>query len=95
MKEAIIRSVQAGYKKDWMSQHDTPQLLAEYIMDSNDFLLDPLFWQALGKAEGWSDIPSDFYHCDTHWQFQWHSFIDHLASGKDVDSFFTNLLAKK
>lgn len=26
------------------------------------------------------------------WKYQWHRFIDHLASGKDADSFFKELL---
>lgn len=26
------------------------------------------------------------------WFYQWHRFIDHLASGGDAESFFTNLL---
>lgn len=29
------------------------------------------------------------------WQDQWHSFIDHLAEGKDIESFFNNLLDNK
>tara|TARA_R110000868_G_scaffold236293_4_gene490322 strand:- start:590 stop:853 length:264 start_codon:yes stop_codon:yes gene_type:complete len=41
-------------------------------------LLDPLFWQALKTKEDWRNV--------------WHDFIDHLADGKDVDSFFNNLL---
>lgn len=26
------------------------------------------------------------------WQYQWHLFIEHLAEGKDADSFFKELL---
>lgn len=74
-------------------------------------LLDPLFWQALGKQQGWN------FHCevcgwekeknDNHWYCKqcermetfnigwlhhWHSFIDHIANGGDIDDFFNNLL---
>lgn len=74
-------------------------------------LLDPLFWQALGKAEGWGNschhISLDggklrgwypYRHqakCDigkTKWEVEWHAFIDHLAEGKDAESFFKQLL---
>jgi len=46
-------------------------------------LNDPLFWQCLGKALGWSII---------HWSDIWHSLIDHLVEGKEIDEFFINLI---
>ncbi len=64
-------------------------------------VLDPLFWQALGKGLGWEIKESvgrtpQGYRLKTtrgvDWEIMWHRFIDHLAEGKDVDSFFTNLL---
>lgn len=65
----------------------------------NDALLDPLFWQALGKAEGWEqDFGETCPLCEvevyegTEWEYHWHRFINHLTQGKDIDSFFTNLL---
>ena len=48
--------------------------------------LDPLFWQALGKAMGWGG--EDW---DGGWRKHWHRFIDHLAEGKDAESFFKDL----
>jgi len=67
--------------------------------------LDPLFWQCLGKALGWSDLPFWRYgetckKCGENlggiryvqWQYIWHSFIDHLAEGGNIDGFFKNLL---
>lgn len=69
--------------------------------------LDPLFWQSLGKAMGWRykaykngawqtededlDIMSDTPFRHPEWLYQWHKFIDHLAEGKDINSFFKNL----
>lgn len=29
------------------------------------------------------------------WKYHWHCFIDALASGQDIDSFFTSLIEKK
>ena len=67
----------------------------------NKALLDPAFWQALGKSLGWDDgqITSEEYNkAPTDmwmWHFQWHRFIDHLATGRDPNSFFDDLLGNK
>jgi hypothetical protein len=45
-----------------------------------EHLQDPTFWKALGKARSWQDTGA--------WLFHWHRFIDHIAFGKDVESFF-------
>lgn len=96
----------------------------EYSM----ILLEPIFWQYLGKARGWGtemtliDEPGHpkewmyYTHCarcheqiidqedgcpsgcdcdDAYieaWVMEWHRFIDHLAEGKDAESFFKDLL---
>lgn len=49
-------------------------------------LLDPLFWQALSKSEGYGK---------TYQMEIWHRFIDHLAEGKDINSFFEELWKKE
>ncbi len=62
-------------------------------------LIDPLFWQALGKSLGWKE--SKFYSYDgihttgeSMSEAQWYSrsFWNHIWEGKDADSFFNNLL---
>lgn len=78
-------------------------------MSIYDLLLQPLFWQALGKAEGWRNDNSKCncrpyeglheWECPLNagrndWKDNWHNFIDHLAQGKDIDSFFDDLLQK-
>lgn len=64
-------------------------------------LLDPLFWQALGKGFGWKSTSCGHTICETEdtdcekipqWKYHWHRFIDNLAQGKDIDSFFSPLL---
>lgn len=57
-------------------------------------VLDPKFWQALGKALGWySEKPLyQINNQPAQWAYYWHCFIDHLAEGKDAESFFQNLL---
>jgi hypothetical protein len=44
---------------------------------------DPDFWKALATARRWEDANA--------WRFHWHRFIDHLADGKDAESFFATL----
>lgn len=76
----------------------------------NSYLVDPAFWVALGKSEGWqykaflrgkweteevnNSMRSDTPFRSPEWQYHWHRFIDHLASGKSTDSFFEELLSK-
>lgn len=75
-------------------------------------LLDPLFWQSLGKAMGWDTSENNptwlcpvcaksldemIMHLNDKdfgietWRYYWHAFIDHLAEGKDIESFFASL----
>jgi len=58
--------------------------------------LNPQFWQCLGKAMGWGGLNrnNDWATAMTlidEWEWQWHKFINHLASGKDIASFFKDL----
>lgn len=83
MKEAIQKAIEGGYRQTSFDLSYSP-------------LLDPLFWQALGKAMGWEDfegydVEGDFSKIEG-WRNHWHRFIDHLASGGDAESFFKELL---
>lgn len=71
----------------------------------SDILLDPLFWQALGEGLGWDDFVFDSdgtkateysYELSMNgivkgWVYKQYDFIDHLAEGKDIESFFNEL----
>ena len=66
-----------------------------------EMLLDPSFFQALGKAEGWEgymqegDTREILYYSNGNlfgWIAVWHRFIDHIAESKPVDDFFKELL---
>src|ERR1044072_5183491 len=60
-----------------------------------DVFIDPAFWKALGKKRGWT-TDNDFKYWqksvveweEKYWKKFWHRFIDHLAEGKDAESFF-------
>ncbi len=66
--------------------------------------LDPRFWQALGKAKGWSTKGATsivwlddgrtgecINEAAGQWLFEMHCFIDHLVDGRDIESFFADL----
>lgn len=103
MKEAIQKAIDGGWKPWWIEEgypYKISTSFVEVLMKEQiqfvwwaEFVTDRTFWQALGKALGWSD--KDFYENNmVRWFSEWHRFIDHLAEGKDVNEFFTNLLEK-
>lgn len=72
----------------------------EFWIHTTQITSDPLFWQALGKAMGKEDDYAHYVFEDEDmlmdwWRANWHNFIDHLAEGKDADSFFEDLLNNK
>lgn len=91
--EAILKALENGYEPKELSLPEgwTAQIL-----------LDPEFWRALGKGLGWDKYePGEpFYIPDRHrnsprWKKQWHFLIDHLAEGKDINSFFEEICKNK
>jgi hypothetical protein len=59
-----------------------PDLLADAQRRAlSEHLQDPDFWKALSTSR--NDVNA--------WRFHWHRFIDHLADGKDAESFFAAL----
>lgn len=103
MEQAIQKVREVGYFPLYsVTGNEKPVTAKEAI------LLDPLFWQALGKALGLGVQIGD-YKGDVHVNHEsnggnctelcivpsvkiWHSFIDHLAEGKSADSFFKELI---
>lgn len=101
MKEAIQKAIEGGYETPNMSERTGTGIL------TYNCLLDPAFWQSLGKAMGWEKrmevawgivdeehggATSMKGYCMPEWQYHQHRFIDHLVEGKDAESFFNNLL---
>ena len=98
IQEAIKKAIEGGYKyKDFVFEFN-----ADYNIRSSTFL-DPLFWQSLGKAMMWDDAnyPNTSYIKETKGfaphhiiyghEIMWHRFIDHLASGGEIEEFFAKL----
>ena len=83
IREAADRG---GYGYRWWKAHDIEDGVGYNALPMRaltEHLYDPAFWKALGKARSWQDTGA--------WLFHWHRFIDHIAFGKDVESFFSNL----
>lgn len=97
MNEAIRKAIEGGYGKESKAVISLTgdERVAWYVRDG--VLLDPLFWQALGKSRGWKKVRELIFGKKeiTEWEYYWHHFIDHLASGKSADEFFTTLLTQK
>ena len=108
MNDAIKRATDADYKyhgdnliyDDNLDQFCVTDGDGGFFAIRSEILLDPLFWQALGKAEGWTNNTEIILSYEptvqkmATWHFQMRCFINHLAEGKDIDSFFTQLLIK-
>jgi hypothetical protein len=76
-----------GYQYRWWKVNDL-----EYAEGYNalqmrgltEHMHDPDFWKALAKAREWQDTGA--------WLYNWHRYIDHIAFGKDAESFFAALV---
>lgn len=85
MEKAIQKAIEGGYSMMQWEEKYMPEIYESY-------LLDPLFWQAIGKTMGWEKFYTPYLRGQTEWQSNWHRFIDHLAEGKDAENFFNELL---
>lgn len=73
IKEAVEKG---GYQAPYPNEEISP------------ILLDPLFWQALGRVTTGS---WDAGEKNPRWLRMWHRFIDALAVGKSAEQFFAEL----
>ena len=98
MKEVALKAIEGGY-----SSYKMPEdVFREYYIDEK-VCLDPEFWRCLGMSLGWNGLIPDLLNEEdigkimppNEWEQYWHEFIHHLAEGKDINSFFEALLAKK
>ena len=108
IKTAIKLAIEGGYELplEHSKMGFTKEGLSHQI---GTYVLDPLFWQSLGKALGKEDIfgvplfMSFFYPKikdrekieKPWWHCQMICFIDHLADNKDPELFFADLLKER
>jgi hypothetical protein len=75
--------------------------------DIETILLDTTFWECAGKSLGWESYCSGNVFIATwrkllkdqsgvgtvpYWQYKWHTFIDYLANGHDINSALEKIL---
>lgn len=96
IEETIKKAIEGGWKKT--PKHCRYDGVNHNAVCIEIVLLDPDFWQSLGKAMGWGKLCDPYCRtpecsdCDElGWREQWHKFIDHLADGKSIESFFETL----
>lgn len=91
-----MKEIYKGIEKAvWIAENNGGYEFNHSRKDLKESLLDVNFWQALGKAEGWAEalqMKNVYGFRIKQWKHQWHSLIDHLAEGKDIDSFFEQIL---
>jgi hypothetical protein len=86
IQQAIEKAIAGG----WMNKVTT-----EYGYSDTRWQIitsDPLFWQSLGKAMGWTG--KAFYEDGMTlktWKREWHRFIDKLSDGGTAEQFFEEL----
>jgi hypothetical protein len=92
-EKAVEDAVKGGYRWDGLTvfciQRGDHFLCTQdghhsQLVTVHQMLLDPEFWSALGAVGEWVD-----------WEVVWHRFIDHLAQGGDIESFFKGLANEK
>lgn len=109
-KQFIKKAIERGWKKETgldinIQNYATKQCTvtighrtdpSEFFRMS-DILLDPLAWQAVGKAEGWgeevnSHLTLDGVSIDLNgYELYMHRMIDALIEGKSIEEFLETL----
>ena len=75
---------------------------SSFMVPMEETFLDPQFWQALGRALGWSDVCDLAIICrhgeeecsrcrGYYWMYRWHCFIQEIANGKTPEAFFDSV----
>lgn len=111
IKEVVSKAIKGGWK--YYGEHevtlsDKSPAVAKFNVDSIEFsilldqaVIDPKFWEAVGKVEGWSEeveYMGGLLHLGekellryTEAQYKMHQMIDHVCSGGTIFSFIKNL----
>jgi hypothetical protein len=108
MNNAIRKAVEGGYQlpeeikkgykfiKTWRGSFlyeivDGKETDIEFSVDT--ILLDPQFWQCLGKALWWKE--DERRYGTARWHYEAVRFMQDIMMGKSVDTFFKSLLSDK
>ena len=83
VQDAIKQAIEGGYDISKQFRFNLPRNYENSEVLRNDVLLDPLFWQALGKGRGWKG--EDWKYFGTDW------FKTTRMSGGDETKFWESL----
>lgn len=120
IQEAMNRAVEGGYHIYGSDGMDTDyegatndysawtrkDNASSFLVPTEETFLDPQFWQALGRALGWSEACDLAISCrhgaeegqrcrGYYWMYQWHRFIQALADGNTPGAFFALLTSSQ
>lgn len=95
MNDAIKLSIKGGYNGENLPFDHNEWLLVDYI-ELNDnaqqiLILDPLFWQALGKALGWGIYTGQ----PPFWKSQALRYFNLLLTGGNTEQWWKDLLTSQ
>lgn len=105
-KQAIETAIVGGWNfEKWKDQLFKKKNLLEWKdytinqQDPHKFFLDPWFWKGLQKGLGaekakyeWSKKDGTITNIMHWWGNTMHSFLEHLMDGKNLESFFEELI---
>lgn len=106
MNEAIKLAIEkGGYEfRNYLNNEDA-HLMSLPFKEVESIILDPLFWQSLGKALGWgqkdklftfaySDNSTSIAHSGfrDEWQFHAHQYFDIKMTNGNEEEFWKGLL---
>ncbi len=106
-QQTIQDAIEGGYES-FILEHLLEKSTGGRVITKHDigaFLLDPLFWQAVGRKREWNNkvvchkcFQAGFAaepNCEvcqrSKWLVYWKKFIDHLAEGDDYETALSKL----
>lgn len=80
-QQLIKAAIEGGWRKEDIGKK---LVKTEATLVLEKALLDPKFWQAVGKVEGWGGPEA--------WIYKMHEMIDALADGQSISEFVKGLV---
>lgn len=90
LEDNFITATEEKDNEGWKKQESLN--IKEVLENPYKILLDPEFWKCLRKTEGWETQFDEDKGFNYQWKDYWHNLLDHLAEGKDIESYFKELL---
>ena len=107
METVIKKAIEGGWKKpehwpnEWIDSYLLDRLFWQALI--KDKMIDcwackgknyfeDFFTKEIDKDKPCGNCEQTGTQIESNWKSEWHRFLDHLADGKDIDSFFQELL---